>query len=81
MENKFDLSSLSDTELNEFYVGIAKEIAERHKQKSQNAWDKLVSAIKEYLEIEDGIIIQCEGEESYLDKYADFSDIGAIIIS
>ena len=41
----------------------------------------LVSAIKEYLEIEDGIIIQCEGEESYLDKYADFSDIGAIIIS
>jgi dimeric dUTPase (all-alpha-NTP-PPase superfamily) len=81
MENKFDLSSLSDAELNEFYVGIAKEIAERHKQKSQNAWDKLVSAIKEYLEIEDGISIQCEGEESYLDKYADFSDIGAIIIS
>ena len=81
MENKFDLSSLSDAELNEFYVNAAKEISARREQKSQEAWDKMVSAIKEYLEIEDGIIIQCEGEESYLDKYADFSDIGAIIIS
>ena len=79
MENNFNLSSLSDAELNEFYVNAAKEISTRRKRKGQEAWDKMVSAIKEYLEVDDSFIINCAGEEFYIDGDADFSEVGAII--
>ena len=81
MENNFNLSSLSEAELNEFYVNISKEISTRREQKSKRAWGKMVSAIKEYLEIDGPIIINYDGEEFYIDKDADFNDPGAIVIS
>lgn len=81
VKNNFNLSSLSDAELNEFYVNAAKEISARREQKTRNAWDKMVSAIKEYLEIDDSFIINCAGEEFYVNHTADFNDVGAIIIS
>jgi hypothetical protein len=81
MENNFNLSSLSDAELNEFYVNAAKEISARREQKSQEAWNKMVSAIKEYLEVDDSFIINYAGEEFYIDDDADFSDVGAIIVA
>lgn len=81
MENNFNLSSLSDAELNEFYVNAAKEISTRRKRKSQEAWDKMVSAIKEYLEVDNSFIINCVGEEFYIDADADFSEVGAITIA
>lgn len=79
MENNFNLSSLSDAELNEFYVKAAKEISARREQKGQEAWDKMVSAIKEYLKVDDSFIINCAGEEFYIDSDADFSEVGVII--
>lgn len=81
MENNFNLSSLSDAELNVFYANVAKEISARQEQKSQKAWDKMVSAIKEYLEVDDSLIINCEGDVFYIDGDADFSEVGAITIS
>ena len=82
MENNFNFSSYSDTELNELYVNLAKEITARREQKSQEAWDKMVSAIKEYLEVDDSFfIINCEGEEFYVDSKADFNDVGVIVVS
>ena len=81
MKNNFNLSSLSDAELNELYVNLGKEILTRREQKSQEAWDKMVSAIKEYLEVDDSFIINCAGEEFYVDSKADFNDVGVIIVS
>ena len=81
MKNNFNLSSLSDAELNELYVNLGKEISTRREQKSQEAWDKMVSAIKEYLEVDDSFIINYEGEEFYIDSDADFNDVGVITIS
>ena len=81
MENNFNLSSLSDAELNEFYVNAAKEISARRERKSQKAWDKMVSAIKEYLKVDNSFIINCAGEEFYIDGDADFNDVGVIIVS
>lgn len=80
MENNFNLSSLSDAELNELYVNAAKEISTRQERKSQKAWDKMVSAIKEYLEVDNSFIINYEGEEFYIDSDAYFNDVGAITI-
>ena len=81
MENNFNLSSLSDAELNEFYVNAAKEISARRERKSQNTWDKMVSAIKEYLKVDDNIIINCEGKEFYLNESnVVFNELGTIII-
>lgn len=82
MENNFNLSSLSDAELNELYVNLGKEILTRREQKTQKAWDKMVSAIKEYLEIDDNFFItNCAGEEFYIDSNADFNEVGAIIVA
>lgn len=80
MKNNFNLSSLSDAELNEFYVNAAKEISARREQKTRNVWDKMVSAIKEYLETDDSFIISCAGEEIYIDRDADFNDVGVIFL-
>ena len=81
MENNFNLSTLSDAELNEFYENISREICTRREQKRRKAWDKMVSAIKEYLEVNDNFIISCAGEEFYIDEDADFNNFGAIVIS
>lgn len=82
MENNFNLSSLSDAELNELYVNLGIEISTRRERKNQKAWDKMVSAIKEYLEADDNFfIINCAGEEFYIDSNADFSEVGAIIVA
>lgn len=81
MENNFNLSTLSDAELNEFYANISREILTRREQKSRKAWDKMVSAIKEYLEVENSILISCAGNEFYIDEDSDFNDFGTIVIS
>lgn len=80
MENNFNLSTLSDTELNEFHENISREISTRREQKKRKTWDKMVSAIKEYLEVNDNFVISCAGEEFYIDKDADFNDFGTIVI-
>lgn len=80
MENNFNLSSLSDAELDEFYVNVAEEISARRKQKSQRAWDKMVSAIKEYLEVDGHITINYDGEEFYINCDTDFKDLGEIVL-
>lgn len=84
MENNFNLSTLSDAELNEFYANISREILARREQKSQKAeaWKDVVKALNAYLQLDDITVYYIGDDNRFMNlKDSDFNDAGLIIIS
>lgn len=73
-----NILSLSDNELMDVGMFIQEELTRRQNMKKQSSWEKVVSAIKNYVDEFGSILVRDYGNNSYIDKECDFSTFGEI---
>lgn len=77
---KNDISSLTDRELMELRFAVQEEVTRRQQRKQEIAWEKVVSAIRDYTEEFDGIIVADYENDLFISRQCDFQTFGKIDI-
>lgn len=77
---KSNISSLTDKELMDMQRAVQEEVTRRRKRKQEIAWEKVVSAIKDYTEEFGSILVNGYDDDLFIDKQCDFQAFSRIDI-
>lgn len=77
---KSNISSLTDKELIDIQLAVQEEVTRRQRRKQEIAWEKVVSAIRDYTEEFDSIMVNGYEDDLFIDRQCDFQTFGRIDI-
>jgi hypothetical protein len=72
---------LTDKELMDMQCAVQEEVTRRQKRKQEIAWEKVVSAIRDYVEEFDSILVNGYDDDLFIDRQCDFQTFGRIDIN
>ena len=80
---RYNIQDMSEMELSELSQAIIAEREKRNNAKKEQAWNAVRTAIMDYVTMYEDICVTDKYEEwtDFISRYADFDEIGKIVVS